>query len=65
MKKKIIKRVLEVVFFVAIFAISCILGSMEQGYISIGEAIVYVSIAFITLGVSGFVSGLLTLPDKR
>ena len=64
-KKKIIKRVLEVVFFGAMFAVSCTAGSLEQGYIGIGETIVYVSIAFIALGVSGFLSGMLTLPDKR
>lgn len=65
MKKKIVKGVLEVVFFVALFAVFCISGSLEQGYINTGETIVYVSIAFIALGVSGFLSGLLTLPDYR
>ena len=63
MKKKIIKRVLEIVFFVSMFAVFCISGSLEQGYISATETIVYVSVAFIALGTSGFMSGLLTKPD--
>lgn len=63
MKKKIKKSILEVIFIVSLFAVFCISGSLEQGYISATETIVYVSVAFIALGTSGFMSGLLTKPD--
>lgn len=63
MKKKIKKGILEVIFIVSLFAVFCISGSLEQGYISTTETIVYVSVAFIALGTSGFMSGLFTKPD--
>lgn len=64
-RKNIIKQVLSVVFLLSGFAILALTGSFEQLRITAVEYIIYCAIAFIALGVSGFLSGMLTVPDER
>lgn len=63
--KKGINKILAAVFVFSWFAILAIAGSMEQAYISLTQGIVYCIVAFVALGVSGFLSGMLTVPDER
>lgn len=64
-KRKIINNVLSVVFFVTFVAMFILAGSMEQGTISDTQAFVAIAINFVAMGVSGFMSELLTMPTKK
>ena len=64
-KRKIINDVLSVVFFMTFVAMFILAGSMEQGTISDKQAFIAITINFVAMGVSGFMSELLTLPTKK
>ena len=61
--RKVKNKILPVVFLLSWFAIFALTGSFEQFRISAVEYIVYCAVAFIAIGVSGFLSGMFTLPD--
>ena len=68
MKNGCIKKILSMVFILSWFAIFCITGSLDQYIISFEQAIVSSVIAFTALGISGFLSGMLTMsepPDNK
>lgn len=58
------RKILTVIFVLSWFAVFFIAGSLDQYIISVGQAIGYSVIVFAAMAVSGFLSGLLTLPDK-
>lgn len=57
-------KVLTAVFLLSWLAVFYIVGGIDQYMISIGQGVVYSLIAFTAMAVSGFLSGLLTLPEK-
>lgn len=60
-------KVMTLIFVLSWFAVFCIAGGLDQYIISVGQAVVYSVIVFAAMGISGFLSGLLTLsepPDK-
>lgn len=65
MKKHLCKNVLSAVFFLSWFAIFCIAGSLDQYIISVEQAVAYSVITFAALGISGVLSGLLTIPKPQ
>lgn len=58
-------KILIVIFVLSWFAVFFIAGSLDQYIISVGQAVVYFIIIFMAMGISGFLSGMLTLPDKH
>lgn len=58
-------KILTVIFVLSWFAVFFIAGSLDQYIISVGQAIGYSVIVFAAMGISGFLSGMLTLPDKH
>lgn len=60
------KKIAVAVFVVAWFSIFCIAGNVEQNYISLFDGFVYAMVAFVAIGISGAISGLLNFDiDKR
>ena len=62
---KMRNKILTVIFVLSWFAVFFIAGSLDQYIISAGQAIGYSVIVFAAMAVSGFLSGMLTLPDKH
>ena len=58
-------KILTVIFVLSWFAVFAITGSLDQYIISIEQAVVPSIIVFAAMGISGFISGLLTLPKPR
>lgn len=58
-------KILTVIFVLSWFALFAIVGSLDQYTIAVEQAITYSIIDFTAIGLSGFKSGLLTLPDDR
>lgn len=56
------KKLFAIIFVLSWFAVFAIMGSLDQYIISIEQAVVSSIIAFTALGISGFMSGMLTLP---
>lgn len=56
-------KILTVIFVLSWFALFAIVGSLDQYTITVEQAITYSIIDFTAMGLSGFESGLLTLPD--
>lgn len=54
----------QVIFFLAVFALFLITGSLDNGEISIKAAVILLVIDFTVIVWSGFSSGLLVLPDN-
>ena len=63
-KNKIKHKLSAVVAISYWFGIYLLTGSFEQQYISGVEYIVYSLVTFVALGVSGFLGGMLTIPDN-
>ena len=60
------KKIAAVVFMVAWVSVLCIAGNAEQNYISLFDGFVYAMVAFVAIGISGAISGLLNFDiDKR
>ena len=59
------KKIKQVIFFLAVFALFWITGSMDNGEISIKAAVILSAVDFSVIVWSGFSSGLLVLPDKE
>lgn len=59
------KKIKQVIFFLAVFALFWITGSMDKGEISIKAAVILSAVDFVVIVWSGFTSGLLVLPDRR
>lgn len=55
----------QVIFFLAVFALFLITGSLDNGEISIKAAVILLVIDFTVIVWSGFSSGLLVLPDNN
>ena len=58
------KKFLSGIFLLSWFAVFVITGSLEQEYITCGQAFAAGALNYIVMAYSGFRSGLLTLPDK-
>lgn len=58
------KKFLSGIFLLSWFVMFGITGSLEQEYITCGQAVTASVINFTVMGISGFGSGMLTLPDK-
>lgn len=58
------KKIFSVIFLLSWLAVFCITGSLEQEYITCGQAVTASVINFTVMGISGFLSGMLTLPGK-
>lgn len=58
-------KAMTLIFVLSWFAVFAITGSLEQYIISVGQAVVSSVIAFTALGISGFLSGMLTLPKPH
>lgn len=59
------RKILTVIFLLSWFAIFCITGSLDQYIISFEQAVAYSVITFAALGISGVLSGLLTIPKPQ
>lgn len=57
-------KILTVIFVLSWFALFAIVGSLDQYAITVEQAITYSIIDFTAMGLSGFGSGMLTLPDE-
>lgn len=62
---KLKKKLLTVVFVLSWFAIYALTGSFEQFRISAAEYIVYCAVAFVAIGISGTLTGLLNFNVER
>lgn len=62
---KLKKKLLTVVFVLSLFAIYALTGSFEQFRISAVEYIVYCAVAFVAIGISGVITGLLNFNVER
>lgn len=62
---KLKKKLLTVVFVLSWFAIFALTGSFEQFRISAVEYIVYCAVAFVAIGISGTITGLLNFGVER
>ncbi len=62
---KLKKKLLTVVFVLSWFAIFALTGSFEQFRISAVEYIVYCAVAFVAIGISGAITGLLNFNVER
>lgn len=62
---KLKKKLLTVVFVLSWFAIYALTGSFEQFRISAVEYIVYCTVAFAAIGISGVITGLLNFNVER
>lgn len=62
---KLKKKLLTVVFALSWFAIYALTGSFEQFRISAFEYIVYCAVAFVAIGISGAITGLLNFNVER
>ncbi len=62
---KLKKKLLTVVFVLSLFAIFALTGSFEQLRISAFEYIVYCTAAFVAIGISGAITGLLNFNVER
>lgn len=51
-----IKKFLDVLFLLSFIAIYFIAGSMEQEYISFGQAVIAFLVDFAVMGISGYAS---------
>lgn len=60
---KIKSKLYAVIFVLSWFAFFLITGSMEQDIITISQGMISSAINFITLGISGVKSGLLTFKN--
>ena len=63
--KKLKNKVLTTVFVLSWFAILALTGSFEQFRISAVEYIVYCTVAFAAIGISGAITGLLNFNIER
>lgn len=59
------KKFLSGIFLLSWFAVFCITGNLEQGYISSGQAFSAYAMNYVVMAYSGFKSGMLALPDKE
>lgn len=59
------RKILTVIFLLSWLAVFLVAGSLEQYMIEFGQAVVYFAIIFTAIAVSGFLSGMLTKPEKR
>lgn len=59
------KKIKQVIFFLSVFALFGITGSMDNGCISVKAAVILSAVNFAVMGWSGFSSGMLVLPGKR
>lgn len=57
------KKFFTIIFVLSWFAVFCIMGSLDQYIISTEQAIISSIIALAALGISGFLSGMLTKPE--
>lgn len=55
-------KAMTLIFVLSWFSVFAITGSLDQYIISIEQAVVSSIIAFTALGISGFMSDMLTLP---
>lgn len=62
---KLKKKLLTIVFVLSWFAIYALTGSFEQFRISVFEHIVYCAVAFVAIGISGAITGLLNFNVER
>lgn len=62
---KLKKKLLTVVFVLSWFAIYALTGRFEQFRISAVEYIVYCAVAFVAIGISGVITGLLNFNVER
>lgn len=58
------KKFLSGIFLLSWLAVFCIAGSLEQEYISCGQAFAASVLNYAVMAYSGFKSCMLTLPDK-
>lgn len=58
------RKALSVIFLLTVFALFYITGSLEQGYITDGQAVAAFIVNFAAMAVSGYKSGMLTNRDK-
>lgn len=63
--KKLKNKLLTAVFVLSWFAIFALTGSFEQFRISAFEYIVYCAVAFVAIGISGVITGLLNFNVER
>lgn len=59
------KKFLSGIFLLSWLAVFLISGGLEQGCITIGQAVTANAVNFIVMTYSGFGSGMLTLPNKK
>ena len=59
------KKIKQVIFFLAVFALFLIAGSMDNCEMSIKAAVILLAVDFAVIVWSGFTSGLLVLPGRR
>lgn len=59
------RKILTLIFILSWFAVFFIAGSLDQYIISVGQAIGYSVIVFAAMGISGFLSGMLTLSKPQ
>lgn len=60
-----LKKILSILFFASFAALWVIAGGVEQDYITIGQAILFLILDTVVIAVSGFRSGLLVAPQKK
>lgn len=58
-------KALYVIFLLTVLAMIIITGSLEQERITCGQAVVASCVNFIAMAVSGYRSGMLTVPEER
>ena len=59
------RKILTLIFILSWFAVFFIAGSLDQYIISVEQAVAYSVITFAALGISGVLSGLLTIPKPQ
>lgn len=59
------RKILTLIFILSWFAVFFIAGSLDQYIISVGQAIGYSVIVFAAMGISGFLSGMLTFSKPQ
>ena len=59
------RKILTLIFILSWFAVFFIAASLDQYIISVGQAIGYSVIVFAAMGISGFLSGMLTLSKPQ
>lgn len=59
------RKALSVIFLLTVLAMFYITGSLEQGYITCGQALIALTVNFAAMAVSGYKSGMLDANEEE